>query len=405
MKCVATRGGLVALAVCAVGALGLGPLDPPAGPIAPTAKPLAEIEPRVAINAANTPGDADSHFRITAPGSYYLAGNISLPSTEKAIEIFIGAGQQVTVDLNGFTIGASDAGRTLAAITIDGSNAHVTVRNGSIRNWANAVSHTIGGSVTLEDVKAYGSRLLQFDLRDATVVRCYAEDGGSTGFFIDGGLLVDCTARGNTGLGFTINSASTTLRGCVAIGNGSGGFELGGGIAESCRAESNTGDGFANPGVMSNCTAISNTDDGIRVSFNGMVRGCSVVGNDGDGIQAASAGRIEGNTITGNGDHGVNVTGSRVSVVGNSVSGNARDTGAFAGVFCSAVDCTLDGNHITNMTLGADDVGITITGTSNLIVRNQLSGVSTYVSIAAGNTSGGTSTTPATAGPWVNITY
>ena len=72
---------------------------------------------------------------------------------------------------------------------------------------------------------------------------------------------------------------------------------------------------------------------------------------------------------------------------------------------CAGADCSIDGNHITNMVVGGDDVGIVVTGTSNLIVRNQLSGVSTYVSIGAGNTSGGTSATPSTAGPWTNITY
>ena len=47
-----------------------GSLTPPAGPVAPTPGP----EPRIAINATNTPGDADSVYRIAQPGSYYLTG-------------------------------------------------------------------------------------------------------------------------------------------------------------------------------------------------------------------------------------------------------------------------------------------------------------------------------------------
>ncbi|HYD01608.1 MAG TPA: hypothetical protein VEB22_10315, partial [Phycisphaerales bacterium] len=63
---------VVASLICTAGAavgFGAGPLNPPVGPVAPTAKPIAEVEPRTAINAANTPGDADSLFRITQPGS------------------------------------------------------------------------------------------------------------------------------------------------------------------------------------------------------------------------------------------------------------------------------------------------------------------------------------------------
>ena len=51
-------------------------LDPPVGPITSTFKTLTEVEPRIAINATNTPGDADSIYIISQPGSYYMTGNI-----------------------------------------------------------------------------------------------------------------------------------------------------------------------------------------------------------------------------------------------------------------------------------------------------------------------------------------
>jgi hypothetical protein len=56
-------GGLAAGAFIA-GKANAGPLSPPAGPIAPTPGP----EPRIAINAVNTPGDANSLYKITQPG-------------------------------------------------------------------------------------------------------------------------------------------------------------------------------------------------------------------------------------------------------------------------------------------------------------------------------------------------
>ena len=57
-----------AVLIAGVAAISIaGPLDPPAGPITATYKTLAEVEPRTAINATHTPGDADSIFKITQP--------------------------------------------------------------------------------------------------------------------------------------------------------------------------------------------------------------------------------------------------------------------------------------------------------------------------------------------------
>lgn len=64
---------IVALAFAA-GALVAGPLDPPSGAIAPTYKTLAQVEPRIPLTQETAPGDANSTFRITQQGSYYLTG-------------------------------------------------------------------------------------------------------------------------------------------------------------------------------------------------------------------------------------------------------------------------------------------------------------------------------------------
>lgn len=394
----------VVVALSATGAFA-GPLTPPSGPITSTNKTLQEVEPRTPLSQTNTPGDSDSLFKITASGSYYLTGNIDLKSTTKCIEVFLGAGQQATIDLNGFTITGIGATRSESAIYIDGVSANVVIRNGNLRNWKNAVEHFTGGSVTLEDVNASGSRLIQFDLRRATVVRCTAEGGGNAGFFVDSGTLTDCTARGNVGTGFTVNTQATIVRGCTASANGSGGFNLGQGVAESCRAEGNSGNGFTNPGAMTNCVSSTNTGDGIGASFTSVIRGCNVIANTGSGMTVGSGSRIEGNTISSNSEHGVDVTGSRTTVIGNTISTNGRGSGSFSGVKVAGTDNTIDGNHITNMTLGGDDHGIQVTGTSNLIVKNVLSLISDFLDIGPSNTSGGEVTNAATATAWANIAF
>ena len=51
---------LVTTTIATVVWVNAGSLAPPAGPVAPTMKPLDEIEPRIAIDAINTAGDAGS---------------------------------------------------------------------------------------------------------------------------------------------------------------------------------------------------------------------------------------------------------------------------------------------------------------------------------------------------------
>src|SRR6188768_715136 len=72
-----------------------GSLTPPAGAPAPVMKSLDQIEARTPISSAP--------FTITAPGSYYLIGNLSV-SSGNAIVI---ATNDVTLDLNGFTISST----------------------------------------------------------------------------------------------------------------------------------------------------------------------------------------------------------------------------------------------------------------------------------------------------------
>ena len=82
----------VSMLVCAFACVGVGlvaiagDLNPPAGSVAPTMKTLDEVEPRIAINAVNTPGDSNSVYRISQPGSYYLTGNVTAPAGDSAIE-------------------------------------------------------------------------------------------------------------------------------------------------------------------------------------------------------------------------------------------------------------------------------------------------------------------------------
>src|SRR5437870_4623321 len=93
-------------------ALAQGSLTPPGAP-APSMKTLAQIEPRTAISSAP--------YVISLPGSYYLTTNVSVAASN-AITI---SANQVTLDLNGFTISSTAPVATGSAILLAGGNADI----------------------------------------------------------------------------------------------------------------------------------------------------------------------------------------------------------------------------------------------------------------------------------------
>lgn len=88
---------VLALMLSTSAALAQPTLPPPPGPIDESGR----WGPRIEINQNAAPGDADSIFRISAPGSYYLTSNLVGLAGKTGIEI---ASANVTIDLNGFTL-------------------------------------------------------------------------------------------------------------------------------------------------------------------------------------------------------------------------------------------------------------------------------------------------------------
>src|SRR6476619_6633553 len=83
--------------------LAQGSLVPPGAP-APTMKTLDQIEPRTAITSLP--------ITISNPGSYYLTGNVTATADGTAITI---AADNVTIDLNTFTLSGGNTGRARAS--------------------------------------------------------------------------------------------------------------------------------------------------------------------------------------------------------------------------------------------------------------------------------------------------
>ena len=307
-----------------------GPLDPPAGPIESTNKPLAEIEPRTALSSTNTPSNGQSRFVISTSGSYYLVAGSPAPLIINHIEIGPSA-TNVTIDLMGHMLTVSSF---RAAITAPAAPAARTlvIRNGTIRGSgpSNGILVDSEATVIIEDVR-FESLSRVIDVAGAaTVRRCDVRD---------------CNLSGLPGV-----SSSAA----IDVGANS--------IVENCRVDTAIGSG-SNP-----C---------VRVGNNSVVRDCVLTQtNTGEfGIDAGSTCIIENNVIRNDGDA------ATFTAVQIGAAGIVRDN-----VFSTLAAGTHIGVAGTSITTVVDnvfsgyDTAVSLGGASDcLVVRNHFRGASTAI--------------------------
>jgi len=247
-------------------AFGQGPLNPP-GPPSPLMKTLDQLEPRTPIDAAHTPGDAASTFRITAAGSYYLTGNFTGEAGKHGI--FVDA-RNVTIDLNGFTMAGRGGQSAITTPSSPPTGEHITVRNGTVFNWGSAI--IVREKSRLEGVSAVRN----------------AFDGINAG---EGSVIVECIASNNGGNGLAVGASSAVLN---STARENGGHGIG--------ASDASGEGNA---LISNCTFTGNTEGGVFVGRNSTVQNCSVSSNGSTGIGAYERCTIVDCVASNNGGHGI----------------------------------------------------------------------------------------------------
>jgi len=374
----------LAAVIAATGLIALaGDLNPPAGPIAPTMKTLDEVEPRVAINATNTPGDADSLFKITQPGSYYLTGNIQGVAAKHGIEI---AASGVTLDLNGFDlvgVGGSLDGVSTAA----GDLTNIAVVNGSVREWG-------GDGVDLTSFFPLNCRVAEVlatgntgngisTVFGGTVLNCSAIINTGNGIIIfgTGGMVSNCSAFNNTGSGISTGTGGTVTN-CSAFNNTGSGISTGtGGTVTNCSAFWNLANGITvlQGCTVTNCSARQNSANGINASLGCTVTNCSATSNGGDGISASDGSTVADCTAQLNALDGIRCSVSCV-IRGNTCSINGFGGGIGAGIHATSTDNRLEGNTCT----GADR-GIEVGFSGNIIIKNICSGNDIDWIIAANN--------------------
>lgn len=341
-----SRRGLL-LALLAVGSspsLG-GPLLPPPGPIASTMKTLAEVEPRTAINAVNTPGNNVAVFRITQPGSYYLTGDVSVSGNQPGILI---SASNVTIDLNGFTISGSGGSNLLQqGITTSGSVVRVKVRNGTIVGLgADGILLDSGAAVPQHHV-----------VEDVTVRAC-----AGSGIRIAGGVVRNARISG------------CVKHGIHAVGN----HEV---LIEQCLISDIGEEGIrASRATVVNSTISRCGVSGIQIT-RGAVRACTLIEN-GRGVSIDPNGPAFG-VLVEDSLFVDNLNGVMGGGWNNMIRRNvirADETRRNWGIYLTGAGHVVEENMVTFMT-----DGIQVTGSANLIRANTIITCIRAFNLAAGN--------------------
>lgn len=357
-----------------------GDLNPPAGPIAPTQ--------RTPVNANMTPGDADSLFKISLPGSYYLTGNITGVAAKHGVEI---AASGVTLDLNGFDLLGVAGSLDGVSATVPNLN-NIAVVNGSVRNWGdkgidlwtNVVTNCRVAGVTASGNAGYGiaagsaSTISQcsassnttygiFAFVGSTISHCAAYLNNGRGIFTgNGGVVSYCTSYQNTDFGF-LTSAGCTIIGCSSNDNGSDGYNINSNSTiNSCTAFSNGGDGISCAAgcLVRDCSARQNTVDGIFCTSDCIIQGNTCISNgfdgDGAGIHAnINDNRIEGNNCMGN-DRGIEVSNTGNIILRNTCGSNGTNWAFVANnVFGPIIDRTAPGSLAVSGSSAPSSLGST----------------------------------------------
>jgi hypothetical protein len=287
---------LVLLALVTISSASLlaqGSLTPPGVP-APTMKTLDQIEPRTPISSAP--------YTISAAGSYYLTGNLTVSSGDAIII----AADNVSFDLNGFTIlstyangDGSGHGVNVTGGTSAAPRRNIEIRDGFIKSgvtFSPPNNYSVNNSGFHNGINAPSS----FNVRVRGISISGCRDNAIS---LDQNSTIECcTARVGLFGGFF----ATVIRDSVAAQYGA--TAINGFTVENCRGDC-TG---SNPGVLGSSSVVNSYGAsrlGTALS-GGVVSGCIGLGQSGRGISGDSVNNSYGTSSTGIGVDAKAITGT-----------------------------------------------------------------------------------------------
>lgn len=354
---------LSAAIICTHAALAFaGPLTPPPGAVASTGRTLTEIEPRIPISLANTPGDATTLYKISMPGHYYLTGDLVGVAGKRGIRI---DADDVTIDLEGFALRGPGSSTGIADRESEElpNIKNLTVRNGTVEGWSEGLGMFNCSSARVEDVTFTGN--------------------ASSGLTFNGLLMVrSCAAYGNGGSGFE-NQGSGQFIDCISSYN-AGGFFVSDGQIIDCTARSNQYGITLNGSTARDCVAQSNSNENIGVNARSSVVECQVVGG-GVGIRIyGHTSTVERCSVMATSGHGIAVDFSNARIIDNNIGYCGSNSGVSAIEVASGVQRVhIEGNNAWDCYRG-----IIVQGSQCMVLRNRvgrLRGAFNTYYIAPGN--------------------
>jgi hypothetical protein len=202
---------------------------------------LAFVLLSMALPAAAQPVSIAACGTISSPGSYVLTQNLTASGTA----CLTVSASSVTLDLNGFRIQGTCC---RAIITSSSSISNLTVRNGTIRNFATAVLSS-GSDTAVDSLSVINCTGAGLNLGRARVTNTIVINSGSDGIKAGAGsVIVHNTVNGNHGNGIVTGANSTVTEnradsnqlagistgGSSALGGNSANSNLVSGLAVSC---------------------------------------------------------------------------------------------------------------------------------------------------------------------------
>jgi hypothetical protein len=172
------------------------------------------------VNAGSvSPGDsAGFPATLSRPGRYKLGGNLVAPNAINAVEI---TANDVTLDLNGFTISNAAPGSDARGIyAYDGAN-RMRALNGTVTGFANYGVLSLGTQAVVENMRIVGNGIgMQLDLhsrvRNSTIA-----NNTSVGMYCYGCLIEDSIVTGNAFAGILDSQGGGGMvLGNIIVGNG-----------------------------------------------------------------------------------------------------------------------------------------------------------------------------------------
>jgi parallel beta-helix repeat protein len=382
------------VAVVFAGPAWAGSLNPP-GPPSPTMKTIADVDPGKPIHAADLP------LMISAPGSFYLAENVTAGSGGISINA-----SGVTIDLRGFTI-SSDG------ITATAGTERITVRNGGL----GFVS--MGGSqkVVLADLSVTGPQITLGD--NGNIDRVVLADGvlhcGSwctisrvrvfgvtdSGIEMTDSTLIDSSVNSRN---LAVNAGNNSrIVGCHLRGNYKGVLG-GGGVTIEESWVSGDGDGYAvsleSRARLIHVTATGGEFFSVSLGSNSVVADSSVFGENGSALTVGDGSMVRNTLLMNPLKSGLNL-GSDCVAEGNTITGTGAPVSTHVGISVSGSGNVVDGNS-----LQGNATGISVMGVGNTVTRNRITGASAAViDSVPGNDIGPVGVGSTATSPWANIAF